>query len=187
MATTSTPPNITELLARTNIDSVGFRWFGVAKNKKKRWNLPVPVKTNGVKRAEEALGRIEVRLKKGIFDRCSIAGIDNDRIQRGLIISEMTATAPRLDRNVCGNVSSAPFETDYPKNFLNEETGVISAVLYVNLGSILCNDSERGCAKSDIAVHEFGHALGLGEHFPGFGEDDIISEVFWLVLAELYK
>ena len=40
----------------------------------------------------------------------------------------------------------------------------------------------------DIVLHEFGHALGLTEHFEGFGlQSGAISEDFWDVLATLYN
>jgi hypothetical protein len=40
--------------------------------------------------------------------------------------------------------------------------------------------------KQAIVVHEFGHALGLANHFNGFGIGDSTSTAFWDVLATLY-
>jgi len=37
-----------------------------------------------------------------------------------------------------------------------------------------------------IVVHEIGHALGLANHFNGFGIGDSTSNAFWDVLATLY-
>jgi hypothetical protein len=80
----------------------------------------------------------------------------------------------------CANVSSAPrsgspIEPDQANNItLNP--------VYINLGNGHCYVSQ------DIVTHEFGHALGLGEHFDGFGANGTspISTLFWDVLATLY-
>jgi hypothetical protein len=40
----------------------------------------------------------------------------------------------------------------------------------------------------DIIAHAFGHALGLANHFIGFGgSGPVISTAFWGVLATLYN
>ncbi len=53
-------------------------------------------------------------------------------------------------------------------------------VAWINLGN------GRGAVTQDIVTHEFGHALGLGNHFDGFGSGASISRAFWDVLATLY-
>lgn len=53
-------------------------------------------------------------------------------------------------------------------------------VAWVNLGNGHCDVTQ------DIVSHEFGHALGLGSHFDGFGYGPSISRAFWDVLATLY-
>lgn len=53
-------------------------------------------------------------------------------------------------------------------------------VAWVNLGNGHCDVTQ------DIVSHEFGHALGLGSHFEGFGNGPAISRAFWDVLATLY-
>ena len=92
-----------------------------------------------------------------------------------------------MNEFTCGNVGDAPGSYRYPAQFVNPLTGEISARLYVNLGSPLCDDSKKGKADSDIAVHEFAHAMGLGQHFWGFGDGPIISDRFWKVLLQLYR
>ena len=65
-----------------------------------------------------------------------------------------------------------------------EENGEINGLwLYMNL-----RHDRPGCTiTKQIVIHEFGHALGLGRHFPGFGcGRQVISNDFWDVLATLY-
>lgn len=178
---------VDELLTHSNLNSHVWPWNGVAHGMKKRWKGTIPVKTNGVARAEQALDRIESKLGKAIFDRSSIAVTPDHQIARGVVVSVGTAVAPEMDEFNCGNVGKAPASYEYPPNFVNPNTGEISTVLYVNLGSALCDDCKQGQSESDIAVHEFGHAMGLGPHFWGYGDGPIISERFWEVLTALYS
>lgn len=175
-----------ENLEKTNLNSQNFPWNGIADKKPKKWIGLIPVKTNGIKRAEDAINIIEEKLKKKIFDRESISEIPEEKITRGIIVREGTAASPTMDENNCGNVGDAPNSYHYPENFL-KNSGEIDTVLYVNLGSKLCDDKKCGTSPSDIAVHEFGHALGLGPHFHGFGDGPIISSDFWAVLIKLYN
>ena len=179
---------IDEYLYKTNLDSSKFPWNHVANGKLKKWYGLIPVKSNGVKRAEEAMDRIEKKLGRKLFDRESIRDKPNNKISRGIIVSVGTAVGEggTVDEDTCGHVGMKPGVTDYPKEFL-KDSGEIDTVLYVNLGSARCDDSKRGRKPSDTAVHEFGHALGLGEHFPGFGDGEIISDTFWSVLSKIYK
>lgn len=179
--------SVDQLLFQTNLDSKPWPWDGVANGVRKKWNTPIPVKTNGISRAETALDRIEAKIGRKIFDRDLIANLPDSDIKRGIVVTEGTAAEPKMSKDTCGNVGRAPGKYDYPKNFLNNNTGVIDSVLFVNLGSNLCDDKKRGKTESDIAVHEFGHALGLGPHFEGFGIGPIISDDFWSVLVKLYN
>jgi hypothetical protein len=85
--------------------------------------------------------------------------------------------------------------TDYQSYCANVATGaglpnVVNAtspsgernqtVAWVNLGNGHCDVTQ------DIVTHEFGHALGLGTHFEGFGNGPALSRAFWDVLATLY-
>ncbi|SDB27728.1 hypothetical protein SAMN03159382_02333 [Pseudomonas sp. NFACC23-1] len=173
-------------LNKTNLNSENWPWNGIAHQKPKKWEGLIPVKTNGIARAEDAINRIEEKLGRPIFDRESISKLPDEQIARGIIVSHGTAVAPKMDKHTCGNVGDAPSSYSYPKSFL-KNTGEIDTVLYVNLGSQFCDDSKCGNSPSDIAVHEFGHALGLGPHFQGFGEGPIISNDFWDVLVALYS
>ena len=60
------------------------------------------------------------------------------------------------------------------------QNGIGSNPVYLNLGNGHCNVTQ------DIVTHEFGHALGLANHFNGFGNGPAISAAYWDVLATLY-
>ena len=62
----------------------------------------------------------------------------------------------------------------------DNQNGIGSNPVFVNLGNGHCD------VKQSIVIHEFGHALGLANHFNGFGIGDSISTAFWDVLATLY-
>jgi hypothetical protein len=174
-------------LRTTNLDSNQFPWTrGLADGRTKRWDIEhdglIPVKFNGSTLAQEATAEIEAVLHMSIFDTTSIANLSDNMIVRGIIISEGTAIGPNgvVTRNTCGHVSAHPGRTDFPEEFYNSE-GRINTRLYVSLSSKKCT------ASIEIAIHEFGHALGLGEHFSGFGSGDAIAPSFWQVLYTLYN
>lgn len=82
-------------------------------------------------------------------------------------------------QNFCANVSTGP-------NLSNpivpdSQNGIASNPVYVNLGNGRCDVSQ------DIVTHEFGHALGLANHFAGFGGSGaVISNAYFDTLATLY-
>jgi hypothetical protein len=171
---------------KTNLDSNRFPWIaGLADGRTKRWDVehdgPIPVKLNGSTLGNDAIEEIEAVLHMSIFDTTSIANLPDDKITRGIIVSEGTALGPNgfITKSTCGHVSALPRMTSYPKDFY-DANGKINTRLYVNLSSKKCR------ASLEIAVHEFGHALGLGSHFSGFGSGDAISPAFWQVLYTLY-
>ena len=178
--------DVTRGLQTTNLDSNRFPWVaGLADGRTKRWDIEqdglIPVKLNGATSAKDAIEEIEAVLQMSIFDTTSIANLPDDQITRGIIVSEGTALSPNgfITKSTCGHVSASPKTTSYPKGFY-DANGKISTRLYVNLSSKNCT------ASLEIAIHEFGHALGLGSHFSGFGSGDAISPAFWQVLYTLY-
>jgi len=177
---TPSSADIITALDKTNLSSSDFPWNGRSPDVLKRWDLPVPVKTNGDAQAEAAMNEIELNLGQTIFDRTTIAATPDNQIATGLIISRGTAFIPP-DGDIktnCGNVAAAPNDGGWPSSFLN--AAAISTKLYINLDGPGCK------ASLDVAIHEFGHALGMGNHFKGFGDGTPISYLFWRVLRTIY-
>lgn len=181
-----TVASVTSDLTTTNLTSASFPWNNLADGKLKRWPYEqslIPVKINGSTQATYALNLIEATLGLTIFDRTSIANTPDANITRGLIVSMGTAVNSNggVDSFTCGVVSSAPSSPFTIGNII-DPTGTINARLYVSIGSAACTAD-----LNQIATHEFGHAIGLGGHFSGFGIGSIIDEDFWDVLKSIYN
>lgn len=147
-----------------------------------RWTLPIPVKTSGDPRAAAALDAIESRLGKTLFDRSSIASLDDASITRGLVVSVGTSCAPQGTpiANNCGNVSVARGGCAVPVPASDRE---LNGRIYINLDS----PDPAGCkASQSVTEHEFKHALGMYAHFDGFGIGAATSELSWRVLRTIY-
>lgn len=169
-------------LTQTNLASSGFPWNGAAPGRLKRWELPIPVKTNGDARAIAAMDSIESELGLAVFDRTSIAFTPDSQIIRGIVVSVGTAFLPpgtTNPANYCANVAGAPRASGWASPAASAG-GVMSYRLYVNLDNPFCT------ADVSIAIHEFGHALGMGVHFEGFGYGPAISSLSWRVLRTMY-
>jgi hypothetical protein len=115
----------------------------------------------------------------------------------GLLVLEATSSAPTNSNYIqisygtsyvpagstnyagfCANVSTGP---NLGNMILpDSQNGIATSPVYVNLGNGHCDVTQ------DIVTHEFGHALGLANHFEGFGTGDSISTAYWDVLATLY-
>lgn len=79
----------------------------------------------------------------------------------------------------CANVSTKPYSGNpIAPDWKNE---ISSTLVYVNVGNGNCEVSE------DLISHEFGHALGLANHFEGFGIGAAVSVEYWDTLATLYN
>ena len=201
----------------TNLDDNGFPWYDIdglqAENADmfmilKSWNVDrnglIPVKTNGYQLADQAMDLIEQQVGKTLFDRTSIANTPDGEITKGLIVSLGTALGPpgnTNDPNVCGHVSSGVGTTGYPSFGLftdqdengsiqviiedgwYDAEGTIDTVLYVHIDAPSCETE----IDLDLVVHEFGHALGMGAHFQGFGLGPAVDENFWNVLHTIYN
>jgi hypothetical protein len=169
-------------LTVTNLAANGFPWNGAAPGLLKRWELPIPVKTNGDSRANDAMDAIERELGPGVFDRTSIASTPDNLITKGIVVSVGTAFLPSgatNPANYCANVAAAPRASGWASPAATAG-GVMSYRLYVNLDNPFCK------ADISIAIHEFGHALGMGVHYEGFGYGPAISNLSWRVLRTMY-
>jgi hypothetical protein len=97
-------------------------------------------------------------------------------------VSYLTAFVPSGSTDYasfCSNVSTGPSASNpVPPSSPSGERN--QAVAWVNLGNGHCDVSQ------DIVSHEFGHALGLNNHFQGFGYGPPTSSAYWDVLATLY-
>jgi hypothetical protein len=97
-------------------------------------------------------------------------------------VSYLTAFVPSGSTDYasfCSNVSTGPSASNpvSPSSPSGERN---LTVAWVNLGNGHCDVSQ------DIVSHEFGHALGLSNHFQGFGYGPAVSAAYWDVLATLY-
>lgn len=146
----------------------------------KRWPVEsslIPVKTGGNAYAIAALDAIEATLGKTIFDRTSIANTPDAAITTGMVVSIGTATVPPgttiTPGQACGEVTGGTTATN----------GTMSGKMIVNLGG----PAPCAAINTDLAIHEFGHALGLASHFSGFGLDMELGSHYWDVLKSLYS
>lgn len=116
----------------------------------------------------------------------------------GLLVLDTTNTLPASGKFIqvsYGTSYVLPGSTDYAAYCANVATGpstgsmimpdnqngIFSNTVFINLGNGRCNVTQ------EIVTHEFGHALGLANHFDGFGTNDTSSTAFWDVLATLYS
>jgi hypothetical protein len=134
-------------------------------------------------RAEEAVKLIGEVLGSHVFsvqpDRASATN-------QGMMIWLRQAVGnPEKPKEICvGNVSKGPGTAAWDMDAV-DAAGSFCKTLSVNI------DSRTGhVATFDQVVHEFGHALGLGDHFDGFGKPDRAPAVdynFWAALVRLYQ
>jgi hypothetical protein len=151
------------------------------------------------------MNALEAKLGITLFDRTSIESLPDDGVAftRGIVFSQGTAYLPpgAAAGSYCANVSGytngfphGGFPTGFlsaPGEMAKAGTTVVNAgppaststKLYINLDNPQCT------ASAFVVIHEFGHALGLGSHFAGFGFDDKSDnqQDFYDVLKTLYS
>lgn len=195
-------------LDTANLDSTCRPWNAFQSNvadtngRTKRWPverelIPVEMPTAETDRlrVESALLKIEKQLR-GKPNTIFLRDGDPQRRGYGLVVSMRTACAKTPDQTPCGNVSRAPGDCalpfpnqEHPDNRLYSSSGELNGLLWVNIDA---EDGRIPTATEKCIIHEFGHALGLMNHFPGFndGKESVgspISEHFWDVLKTLYS
>jgi hypothetical protein len=187
-----TEQDVRDAIQTANTNSNAFPWgsnfpqvVADTDGRTKRWDLSgslIPVKLDLASAPRQlvvngAMDLLESRVGMSLFDRTSLNGISEDSITRGLVISYGTSYAPPgtplqdLQNGLWqAGVSDAPNSPSYPFNFLQSD-GTISTRLYINLGNAVITDPDEL-----VVAHEFAHALGLGTHFVGFGNEDPLDE-----------
>ncbi|AAK89569.1 hypothetical protein EN41_19920 [Agrobacterium tumefaciens] len=181
----TSPDNVSAIIRDHNANVEGFPFYGQYVGKRKIWDTRknlIPVYDDPKDdRVATAMRRIEKRLSRTLFDRCSMSSLTNG--SNGIVVSYGTAigNGSMAAEHVKGHVSGSPKSVGYPTNIL-DVNGNFDCLLYLNI------DSEKGRASVSTVIHEFGHAMGIAGHFNGYGCNKYeISILFWLVLKELYK
>ncbi|SIR02096.1 hypothetical protein SAMN05880590_110161 [Rhizobium sp. RU35A] len=181
------PEGIDAILSRSNGSPIETNLKDFLPGRVKRWALekgPIPIFLANDERAEAAVALIERVLGPNVFSvqpqRTLV--LDNPGM---MIWKKAAAQNIKCLEKVCiGNVGSAPRSAAWNMDVV-AVSGHFQRTLCINI------DSPAGhLATFDQVVHEFGHALGLGDHFPGFGEPDgapAVDDAFWPALVRLYQ
>lgn len=128
--------------------------------------MPIPVVTNGLARAEQALTNLE-RWSSGVVHFTRVANVPPSGI---VFVEEGGLSAGGLES--CGNVTDVPPpDPGQTLAFRWDAARAIVGLYTVHLGSADCSDETKGHYRSAIAEHELAHALGLIDHFDGFRGD----------------
>lgn len=182
------PDDIDAILSRSNGSPKQSNLKDFLPGRVKRWALdegPIPVFLANDARAGAAVALINKVLERPVLNLVSSLG--RAAVPRaGLVVSPGTAARnPAKRREICiGNVSSGKGRTGWDGDTVDGD-GRFQRLLCINIDS-----PEGRKATFDQVVHEFGHALGLGDHFPGFAEPDgapAVDYAFWAALVRLYQ
>lgn len=180
--------HVSDIVLQHNIKSTHFPLQNVHPGIKKIWDVwstPIPVydtPKNGDSRTSFAMDEIETRLGLKMFTRQPVTNLKAS-VDKGIVISYDTALGEPGQKKdtIKGHVSRHPDETEWP-TYITDTSGRFDCLLYLSL------DSKDAKATEITAIHEFGHALGIAGHFSGYGDPQHeISDLFWLVLRELYS
>ena len=159
------------------------RWVAVG-NSTTRIGVYVPATSNAAEadlaaKARVAIATINRRLAGLVqLDEVGVAPASGGYLR----VSYLTSYVPPGSTDYasyCSNVATGPnvgnvVAPTSPSGERNQKAA------WINLGNGRCDVTQ------DIVVHEMGHALGLANHFQGFGFPDALSTQFWDVLATLY-
>jgi hypothetical protein len=145
--------------------------------------IPVPAAGNSTEqdyaaKANASIVEINGKLKGLlVLDAASSMPASGNFIQ----VSYGTAYLPAGStdyQSFCANVATGPSLGNPIAP--DSQNGIASKPVWLNLGNGHCNVTQ------DIVTHEFGHALGLANHFAGFGDGPAVSGAYWDALATLY-
>jgi hypothetical protein len=169
-----TPSEVREQLLAANLNSP----MAGSRGRLTRWRVPIAVNTNGIRRADEALARIE-GWSGGVIRFTRVSGTPAD----GLEFVE--GGARDVDRG-CVDVVNRGLE---PRAFVPAWDGSSALVgaYTIHLGSARCDDATQGRYGTAYAEHIVGHALGIFDHFSGFtGAEGFVDAHGFAVLLNLY-
>lgn len=156
-------------------------------------NNLIPVKTNGLEFAIDAINEVESETGMQLFDRSSIEGLDDSEISGGIIFREGTAINAfgEADEFTCGNIGDKDGNFGPSGDWFTPE-GIVDTVLVVNVKSSnpesLVNCFENTSVK-DMAIHELYHALGMHRHFDGYaeGDHDFVNPLQHEMIRNMYQ
>jgi hypothetical protein len=165
---------------------------GTDAQRTKRWVVDVdgliPVKHKNISQAIHAMDAIESKLGTLLFDRNSILNTPDDEVERGIVVSFGTALGGPSGPtpNGCGHVGRVGGATSYDQDWYDDQYH-LNGPIQVNIGSDDPNGCTNGANLNEIAIHEFMHALGMGDHFTGFGLGPIYDDNAWNALFNIYN
>ncbi|GAL02250.1 hypothetical protein JCM19237_5143 [Photobacterium aphoticum] len=174
--------------------------------------IPVYFREKEDQRFINSMNHIESLVGYKMFDRKGVVTIDMTDPSNidlthldtkwGLILSQGTSAGDMSGSGYCslGNVAVGPYvttpgsyivSTDYGIKYPAKEWGRDGNFTWVNLDSLQgANDGKitcNGTAPQDVATHEFAHALGMQNHFSGFGFDGAWGKNAERVLKTMYS
>ncbi|WP_434356156.1 hypothetical protein NF212_12675 [Parasalinivibrio latis] len=175
--------------------------------------IPVYFREKEDQRFTKTMDYIEGLVGYQMFDRKGVVDIDISNPNEinldhldsdwGLILSQGTSIGDAAGSGYCsqGTVSVAPYSfnmsshiisvADYGIKYPAITSGRNHKFTWVNLDSIAgANNGQITCSASapqDVATHEFAHALGMYNHFSGFGFDGAWDKNAERVLKTIYS
>jgi hypothetical protein len=144
-------------------------------------------------KAEEIIG-YQLFDRKGVisleFDDTPFFDIDYSELPTdwGFIWSQGTAPGNCSS----GTVSVAPYTTSIVSYAVGSDYGIdktkwSSGYAWINLDSAYPDPSCTTIANNDVSLHELAHALGMNNHFDGFGDGAAFNKNAERVLRNMYS
>jgi len=147
--------------------------------------LPAPAAGNATESDYAAKVTTSVNLLNAKLSGLLVFDLTGNRPAGGnfIQVSYLTSYVPQGSTDYaayCANVATGP----NIGSMVVPDAGnnIASGPVYINLGNGHCNVTQ------DIVTHEFGHALGLANHFASFGDAPVNgwTSAYFDVLATLY-
>ncbi|MGF1687809.1 hypothetical protein L4C36_14140 [Photobacterium japonica] len=153
-------------------------------------NAEDPRFTRAMDKAESLIG-YPLFDRKGVItlDISDISNIDYSNIptEWGFIWSQGTALSPCSS----GTVSTGPMTTNIVAHSVKLDYSIIQPVgdtfSWINIDSANPDPSCTTVASDEVTLHELGHALGMSNHFDGFGNGGAFNHNAERVLRTMYS